>query len=509
MSTIKHYLALDLGAESGRAILGTLEKGKITLSEEHRFLTGPEYLPTMYPDRVPDLLGGDNSLVWDFVRFWHEIKKSIRIVSKTVKLEAVGVDTWGVDFSLLDKNGLLLTSPYNYRDDRTNGMMEEAFKRLPKERIYDITGIQFMQLNTLYQMMALSSRGSPLLQIADKFLMVPDLINYWLTGSAVVEFTEATTSQCYDSRKGEWSEEIITAMGFPRHIFPEVVLPGTILGPLRESVSAELLCETTVVATATHDTGAAVSAVPAEVEDFIWISSGTWSIIGMNTLKPVINELSYQNNFTNEGGVDGTFRFSKNMTGLWIVQQCRHQWQTEGKAYSYAELTEMAKKASPLKTFVDPDYKEFSQPGNMVEKVKKYCKITGQPVPENEGEVIRAVLQGLALRYRYVIEKLEEISGRKTSTIHIVGGGTKNLLLNQFTADVLGRKVVVGPIEATATGNLIAQAIAMGDIASWQEGASVIRSSFKISTFMPGDKTPWNAAYESFKNNFKKADLAF
>ena len=509
MESEKFYLALDLGAESGRAILGTLDKGKITLSEEHRFLTGPENLPTMYPDRVPELLDGDNSLVWDFIRFWHEIKEGIRIASRKGKLEAVGVDTWGVDFALLDKNGLLIASPYNYRDSRTNGMLKEAFSRLPKETIYEITGIQFMSLNSLYQLLAMSSSESPLLQIADKFLMVPDLINYWLTGRAVAEFTEATTSQCYDSRNGRWSEEIISAMEFPKHIFPEVVPPGTVLGPLRRSVAAELECETLVVATATHDTGAAVCAVPAKVKDFIWISSGTWSIVGMNTPKPVINELSYKYNFTNEGGLDGTFRFSKNVMGLWVVQQCRRQWQKEGKDYSYTELTELAQKAPLLKSFVDPDYDEFLRPGEMVAKVQEYCRLTDQPAPENEGEVIRAVLQGLALRYRYVIEKLEEISGKKTTTIHIVGGGTKNWLLNQFTADALGREVVTGPVEATATGNLIVQAIAKGDIADWQAGVSVIRNSFEISTFLPGDQAPWNTAYDSFINNFSKIDLAF
>jgi rhamnulokinase len=509
MTSEKKYLALDLGAESGRAILGILEKGKIELSEVHRFLTGPECLPTMYPKVASTEAETDNSLVWDFVRFWHEIKTGIQIASKKGKLESVGVDTWGVDFALLDKNGLLLTLPYHYRDCRTNGMMENAFERLPKRKIYEITGIQFMQLNSIYQLLSLSSQGSPILQIADKLLMVPDLINYWLTGRAVAEFTEATTSQIFDIRNKCWSEEIISAMGFPKHIFPEIVPPGTILGSLRRSVMDELDCDTVVVAPASHDTGAAVSAVPAEEKDYIWISSGTWSIIGMNTVEPVINDLSYKYNLTNEGGLDGTFRFSKNVTGLWIVQQCRSQWQKEGKDYSYTELTEMAQKAPNLKSFIDPDYSEFLLLGNMVEKVKAYCQITGQPVPETEGEVIRSVLQGLALRYRYVIEKLEEIADKKAATIHIVGGGTKNRLLNQFIADALGRKVVTGPVEATAIGNLIVQAIAKGDIANWQEGVSIIRSSFDIETFIPGDQTLWNAAYKSFQNNFDKINLAF
>ena len=503
MAFEKHYLALDLGAESGRGILGTLSNGHIELSEVHRFQTGPENLPTMYPNT-----GSDNSLVWDFVRFWREIKESIQNASKKVKLESVGADTWGVDFALLDKNGQLLSFPYHYRDNRTNGMMEEAFKRMPREKIYDITGIQFMQINTLYQLFSLSLQNSPILQIADKLVMVPDLINFWLSGRVAAEFTEATTSQFFDTRKGTWSEEIISAMGFPKHIFPEIVMPGTILGALRQSVSEELGCETMVVTPPTHDTASAVSAVPAEDQDFIWISSGTWSIIGMNTPSPIINKQSYQYNFTNEGGYGGSYRFSKNVMGLWIVQQCRRQWQKEGRDYSYTELTEMALNAASMKTLIDPDYSEFLQMGNMIEKVKTYCQITDQSVPTTEGEMIRAALQGLALRYRYIIERLEEVSGKKTSTIHIVGGGTKNRLLNQFTADATGRKVITGPIEATATGNLIVQAIAMGDIANWQEGVAVIRNSFDIETYAPHDQTPWNSAYERFKDNIKKIPLA-
>ena len=509
MTEMKHYLALDLGAESGRAILGTIQDGKITLSEEHRFLTGAESVPTMYPDQVPQGLDGDCSLLWDFTRFWHEIKKSIHLVGKKVKIEAVGVDTWGVDFALLDKNGMLVASPYNYRDSRSNGMMEEAFNRLSKEKIYEITGIQFMSLNSLYNLLSMSARKSPLMSVVDKFLMVPDLINYWLSGKAVAEFTDATTSQIYNSRIRQWSEEIIKAMDFPRHIFPEVVPPGTVLGPLRKSVAAEVGTDALVIAPATHDTGAAVSAVPAEVEDFIWISSGTWSIVGMNVPEPVINDLSFKYNFTNEGGLDGTYRFSKNVMGLWVVQQCRQQWVDEGREYSYTELTEMAKSAPLLKSFVDPDYSGFLRPGKMADKVKEYCELTHQPIPQSEGEIIRAILQGLALRYRYVIEKLEEVSGRKMSTIHIVGGGTKNQLLSQFTADALGRRVITGPSEATGIGNLIVQAIANKDVGSWKEGVSIIRNSFEILTFKPGDKQPWDKAFELFNSHLDKVKLAF
>ena len=509
MAHDKHYLALDLGAESGRAILGTLTNGRIELSEVHRFLTGPETLPTMYPNLLEAAEGKDTSLVWDFVRFWHEIKASIRKAAKQAKLKSIGVDTWGVDFALLDKKGHLISFPYHYRDSRTNGMMEEAFKRLPRERIYEITGIQFMQLNTLFQLVAMSSKESPLLKTADKLVMVPDLINYWLTGKVAAEFTEATTSQCFDTRNGCWSDEILSAMDIPRHIFPEIIMPGTVLGPMRRSLMEEVGCESIVIEPPTHDTGAAVCAVPARDEHFAWISSGTWSIVGMNSPKPVINEESYKNNFTNEGGIDGSFRFSKNVMGLWIIQQCRQQWKNEGKDYSYSELTDMAAKADALKTIVDPDHGDFLLMGNMVDKVIDYCRKTKQPIPTNEGELVRAVLQGLAMRYRNVVQKLEEMSGKKLSTIHIVGGGTQNQLLNQLTADAMGRKVVTGPVEATAIGNLIVQAIGNGDIANWQEGIAVIRDSFDIETYTPGDRGQWDKAYLKFKDNIDTKSLAF
>ncbi|MEA3326530.1 MAG: rhamnulokinase family protein [Chloroflexota bacterium] len=509
MTSDKHYLAIDLGAESGRAILGALSNDRIELSEIHRFTTGPVNLPTKYPAGESRNVNDDSSLVWDFVRFWQEIMHCIRNVSQEVKVTSVGVDTWGVDFALLDKNGLLLSTPFHYRDSRTNGMMEKAFEKLSRERIYEITGIQFMQLNTLYQLYSLVYDDSPLMKIANKFLMIPDLINYWLTGRAVSEFTEATTSQIFDTRQGQWSGEIIQAMGFPQHIFPEIIEPGTIIGPMRASLTKELGCDLMVVAPPTHDTASAVAAIPAETDDFIWISSGTWSIIGTNMTEPVINAQSYASNFTNEGGVAGNFRFSKNVTGLWLVQQCRSQWQKEGKDFTYTELTALAKDAPHLKTIIDPDYSEFLHMGSMIEKIIQYCHLTVQPVPENEGEMIRAVLQGLALRYRYVIEQLEELSGKKTKTIHIVGGGTKNKLLNQFTADALGRKVITGPIEATATGNIIVQAIAMGDIHNWQEGVSIIKNSFDIQTYLPGDRSDWEIAYERFKKNLNKITLAF
>ncbi len=509
MGSKKHYLAVDLGAESGRGMLGTLANGRIELTEICRFKTGPVRLPTRYPHNAAQTGRSDCSLVWDFLRFWEEIKSAVRKTREHGEIASLGVDTWGVDFALLDKNGALINVPYHYRDSRTEGMLEEAFSRLSRKSIYEITGIQFMQLNTLFQLLAMQVNQDPALEIADKLLMVPDLINYWLTGKPVSEFTEATTSQIIDTRKGAWSQEIIEAMGFPKHIFPEIIQPGTRLGSLRPTLVEELGFNTQVVAPPTHDTGSAVAAIPAEAKDYIWISSGTWSIIGMNVPQPIINEETYANNFTNEGGVSNTFRFSKNVTGLWIVQQCRDQWQTEERDYAYSELTQMAQKATHLQAFIDPDYHEFLQMGTMVAKIKDYCRLTGQPTPETKGEIIRAVLQGLALRYRLVIEQLEQLSGRHATEIHIVGGGTKNQLLNQFTADALDRKVVTGPIEATAIGNIIVQAITMGDIPNWPAGVEVIKDSFDIQTYHPGNRSGWDEAYDKFNDNLEKTTLAF
>jgi rhamnulokinase len=509
MGKEKNYLALDMGAESGRGMMGTLLDGKLELKEVHRFQTGATSLPTKYPQVAEQKNLSDRSYVWDFIRFWCDVKESIQQASKLARISSVGVDTWGVDFALLDRDGLLLSTPFHYRDERTDGMMDEAFARMPKETIYDITGIQFMQLNTIFQLLSMVVHDSQILKAADKFLMVPDLIHYWLTGKAVAEFTEATTTQIFDTRKGEWSQQIISAMGFPQHLFPQVVMPGTVLGPLRVSVAEELGSDMQVVAPPTHDTGCAVAAVPAENDDFIWISSGTWSIVGMNAPQPVINPESFHNNFTNEGGAVGNFRFSKNVMGLWLVQQCRRKWQKEGKDLSYTELTNLARKAPAFTTLVDPDYSGFLKVDDMIEQIHDYCALTEQPFPQTEGEMVRAILQGLALRYRFVIEQLEQMSGKHVSTIHIVGGGTQNTLLNQFTADATGKKVITGPIEATAIGNIVTQAIAMGDIADWQAGADVIRGSFPIEEYLPGDQQPWDEAHRRFKANAEKITLAF
>ncbi|MEW5720011.1 MAG: rhamnulokinase family protein [Chloroflexota bacterium] len=483
MTQPNHFLAIDLGAESGRAILGALNDGKLALTEIHRF-------PNV-PVRLPD------GLRWDILRLWTDVKDALALAIRQSGTQAlsIGVDTWGVDFGLLDRRGALIGNPYHYRDNRTDGMMDEAFRRMPREKIFDLTGIQFMQLNTLYQLLALVVGKSPALEIAENFLTIPDLLNYWLTGEIACEFSNATTTQCYDPRLRDWSAPLLDALNIPRRIFPRVIMPGTMLGALLPHVVDEVGAQTTVIAPACHDTGAAVAAVPARHRDFAWISSGTWSIMGAELRAPVITPASLKYNFTNEGGVGGTFRFSKNIAGLWLVQECRRTWAHTGNEFSYDALTQMAARARPFCAVIDVDDADFLKPGDMPARLAAYCARTGQKSPETPGEFVRGALEGIALKYRYVLEHLEAMIGHRLEPIHIVGGGTQNRLLNQFTADATGRVVVTGPIEATAIGNLMTQAIALGHVGSLADARALIANSFETSTFEPGNRAGWDDAY--------------
>ena len=487
MSKTRCFLAFDLGAESGRAILCRFDGERFKLSQVHRFPTGPTILP--------------DGLHWDVLRFWSEMKHALSIVARDCgeDLVGIGVDTWGVDSALLDRNGALVANPYHYRDDRTNGMYEEAFKRVPREEIFERTGIQFMEFNSLYQLMSLVVTESPILDIADTFLTMPDLLNYWLTGRAACEFTITTTTQCYDPRAGEWAWSMLEKLGIPTRIFPEIVPPGTVLGELAPWVAEEVgLAGVPVIASACHDTGSAVAAVPAEGPGFAWISSGTWSIQGAELNQPLINDKSLAYNFTNEGGVEGTFRFSRNIMGLWLVQECRRTWARAGQELSYPEITDLATDARPFVAVVDPDHAEFLPPGDMPTRIQSYCRETGQAVPQTKGEIVRCALEGLALRYRWVLERTEEMLGYELDPIHIVGGGTQNRLLSQLTANAIGRRVVTGPVEATATGNVMVQAVALGYIESVADGRRIVRNSFPTLTFEPAERAGWDGAYERF-----------
>lgn len=486
------FLALDLGAESGRGMLGFLEDGKFRLEEIHRFLNGPV--------RVGD------SLFWDVLKMWEEIKTCIKLAGqKYGGLQGIGVDTWGVDFALLGKGDILLGNPYHYRDKRTNGMLEEAFRRVPKERIYFRTGIQFIQLNTLYQLLAMRVEESPLLQIAETFLMMPDLFNFWLTGVKANEFSIATTSQFYNPIQGDWDRELLQDMDIPHHFLQKIVPSGTVLGELLPSVGEEVGLEgVPVVAVACHDTGSAVAAAPAEGEDWAYISAGTWMLMGVEIKEPIINQRSFELNFTNEGGVGGTFRFLKNIMGLWLIQESRRTWASRGEEYSYAELTQMAESARPFSAILEPDHPSFLPPGDMPARIASFCQKTGQEPPGTKAELVRCVLESLALKCKWVLEKMEDMMGKRLERIHIFGGGSQNTLLCQFIADATDRLVLAGPVEATATGNALVQALALGYIRSHKEMREIIRNSFEVKPYEPHHTDAWDSAYERFLKLMEK-----
>jgi len=472
---MSHYLAFDLGAESGRAMLGTLEGGRLEIEELHRFANTPV--------RVFD------ALYWDTLRLWHEIQRGLAIAgrgapgARRLTLDGIGIDTWGVDFGLLGADGALADNPRHYRDARTNGVMEKVFSVVPRAEVFAQTGIQFMQLNSLYQLYALKLAGSPALGAACTLLFMPDLLNYWLTGVARAELTIASTSQFYDPRAKTWARELLERLGLPTGILPEIVAPGTRLGPLLDSVSGPAgLDAVPVYATGCHDTASAVAAVPAEGANWCYISSGTWSLMGAELDEPVINERALAENLTNEIGAAGKVRFLKNIAGLWLLQECRRAWALEGAEYSYDELVRLAAEAGPARAAIDVD--AFLEPGDMPRKIADHCRARGQRPPQTPGEFTRTILENLAERYRQVLESLELAAGRRFEAIHIVGGGSRNTLLNQLVADATGRTVIAGPSEATAIGNVLIQAIGAGELAGLEEARGVVRRSFGVVTYV-------------------------
>lgn len=490
----QRFLAFDLGAESGRGVLGLMDGGKLELQEIHRFANGPI--------RVFD------SLHWDILRMLEEMKHVLEVCAREYgpELDGIGVDTWGVDFSLIGRDDTLLGYPYHYRDKRTDGMIEEAFRRIPREEIFQLTGIQFMKLNTLYQLLAMSLANSPLLEVAETLLMMPDLFNFLLTGKKVSEFTIATTTQFYDPREGNWSKPLFDKLGLPYHILPEIVPAGTEIGPLLPSIRDEAgLDEVPVIAPACHDTGSAVAAVPAcERQNWAYISSGTWSLMGVEIPEPIITDRILEYNFTNEGGVCNTIRLLKNIMGLWLIQECRRAWEDAGESLSYDDLTEMAAEAQPFVSIIEPNYEPFLSLGDMPARIREFCEETGQPVPETKGAVMRCALESLALKYRWGLEKLEEILGRGLDVIHIIGGGCQNKLLCQLTADATGRQVVAGPVEATAIGNIMMQALTRGYVESVDEARELIRRSFDVIVYEPEATSGWDEAYNRYLEVMEK-----
>jgi len=482
------YLAFDLGAESGRAILGWLEGKRLRLQDVHRFPTSSVRL-------------GDH-LFWDVLRLWSEVKHGLGLAASLAgdSLRSLGIDTWGVDFGLLAADDTLIGNPYHYRDQRTAGMLERAFALLPKAEIYAQTGIQLMQINSLYQLLAMAQAGHPALSIARTFLNMPDLFDFFLTGRRASEFTIATTTQCYNPREGTWAWDVLEALGIPTHLFGEIVQPGTILGSLRPSLADELgLSRLAVVASAGHDTASAVAAAPADASDSVYLSSGTWSLMGVELDKPLISPESLAANMTNEGGVAGKTRFLKNIAGLWLVQECRRKWAQAGKIDDYDELVRMAAASPAFVSFVDPGDPRFLSPEDMPAAIQSYCRETGQSLPSGKGALVRCALESLALEYRRVLATIEGLTAKTYPVIHIIGGGSQNRLLNQLTADAAGRTVVAGPVEATAIGNLLVQAIGMGEIGSLAEARAIVRDSFQVETYEPKDVAAWDEACERYE----------
>ena len=488
MAEIKKYIAVDLGAESGRVMLGEVSGSKIVLEEAHRFSNGP--------------IEQDGALRWDFVKLFGEIKTGIAKACKQAGGEVcgIGVDSWGVDYGLLDEAGKLIDNPHHYRDGRTSGMIEKSFEFMPKRDIYENSGIQFMLFNTLYQLLAARLGEDVSLRKAKKLIFMADLVSYHLCGRGYAEYTLASTSQMMDMHSGTWSKAIFEKLGLPISIMPEVVRAGTVVGKLTDAVAKEIGAGgIPVIAIGSHDTASAVAAVPGKGENWAYLSSGTWSLMGVEIPKAIINDKSFGYEFTNEGGVCNTIRLLKNIMGLWVVQECRRQWLRDGVELSYDQIAEMAAKAKPFAAFIDVDQNEFFSPGDMPAKVNAYLKATGQGVISDKGQMVRVILESLAVKYRKTMEMIEDTVGKKIDVLHIVGGGIKNELLCQFAADAINRKVITGPVEATALGNIMMQAFATGQIQSMEQGRKLVGQSIELKEYKPENVRAWEEYFKKFK----------
>ena len=479
-----HFGAFDLGAESGRFIVGSLDKKRLRLKEVRRFPTG--------------MLNVAGCWRWNLFGFYSEMKTALRAyAAKSLpRLDSIGIDTWGVDYALLDKSGRILELPYSYRDSRTRGMMPRFFRKIPAKRVYQMTGIQFMPFNTLFQLLAMKQVKSALLKNMSHLLFIPDVFNYFFTGIKRTEFTFATTSQLYNPVKRDWEPRLFRALGIPKSLMQKVIAPGTIIGPIKRNICVETgINKMPIIAPATHDTASAIASIPSTGRDWAYISSGTWSLMGIEVSKPILTDKARKYNFTNEGGACQTFRFLKNITGLWLIQQCAKSWRRN----DYGRLIEQAARAPAFKALVNPDWPEFLNPPDMPQAIKRFCRKSKQTAPKSPAQMTRCILESLALQYRLVLEQLRELSPRPINTIHIIGGGARNRLLCQFTADATGLPVLAGPVEATAIGNIMMQALALGYVKSLAEIREVVRNSFKPVRYEPYHDSKWDEAYARFK----------
>lgn len=491
MERERRVLAFDFGASSGRAILGRFDGSVIRLQEIHRFANEP--------------VQAGGTLYWDVLRLLHEMKTGLLKACQQGPVDSIGIDTWGVDFGLLDSQGVLLENPVHYRDRRTVGILDEAWKLIDRKKLYEITGTQVMEINTAFQLLAVARQRPALLQQAETLLLMPDLLGYFLTGERQTEYSIASTTQLLDAVNRQWSEGIMEGLGLPRRLFTAIKPCPSRLGRLSEEVAAELGVERIpVISVAGHDTQSAMAAVPAQESSFIFLSCGTWSLLGTELPAPLIDAASKRCNMTNEGGAEQRISFLKNISGLWLVQESRRQWRREGQDFSFRQLEELAQEAPQGQCFIDPDNPQFSTAGNIPDRIRCFCQQTGQRVPLTEGEVVRCIDESLALKYRHVLAEVEECLGQKDlGRIHMVGGGIQSRLLCQLTANACQRQVQAGPVEATVLGNIMLQLIAGGDIKNLQEGRSIIARSELLSMFQPQQEEEWQRAYARWKELMK------
>lgn len=483
----KHtFLAFDIGATSGRAVLVILINGKFEMREIHRF-----------PNNLLELHG---KYYWNIYGLYEELKKSLSLCTQQhIVPDSIGIDTWGVDFGYLASDGSLLGLPRAYRDPYTEGAPEEYFRLVSREEVYRLTGIQIMNFNSLFQLFRAGQEGFAPLENAEEILFIPDLLSYLLTGNRVCEYTDASTSQLLNPVTRQFEASLLEAAGVSPSIVRQVVMPGTLVGELTDALAEETgVGKVPVIAVAGHDTASAVAAVPAQDQHFAYLSSGTWSLMGIETEEPLITKESYENNFTNEGGIEGTTRFLKNITGMWLLEQCRKEWEKAGRSYTYPEIVQMAEQAVPFIRFVNPDDPRFANPASMTKAIASYCEETGQPVPVTDAEFIRCIFESLALRYNEVIRMLKEMAPFRIDQLHVIGGGSKNTLLNQFTANATGMPVITGPSEATAIGNAMIQARSAGIVSTRWEMRRLIAGSIHTETFLPQEEMSWKEVYERY-----------
>jgi len=482
---MRTLVAVDLGAQSGRVAVGRFDGSRLAIEEVHRF------------PNVPVRVRG--TLHWDILRLYADVCDGLRAAARDATVDAVAVDSWAVDFGLVDRAGRLTQNPVHYRDSRRAAAVEGVFARVPPREIYDRTGIQLLPINTLFELAAMAAESDPALAAADQLLLIPDLFHYWLCGARTTEFTNATTTQCFDTHAGMWATDLLERLDIPARLLPEVVEPATQLGTVADEVAAETgLGGATVIAAATHDTGSAVAGTPLNGERSAFLSVGTWSLVGLEASEPVAGDAAYRANITNEGGLSGTFRVLQNVTGLWLLEECRRSWTAAGRNRSLEELVSLAQSAPPLRSLVDPNDPLFAPPGDMSARIVDYCSRTGQPQPESDGAIVRCIFESLALKHADSVDVLGRVTGRHIEEIHIVGGGANNGLLCAWTAAAAGRPVHAGPAEATLVGNLLVQAIALGEISSLDDAREVVRRSFSSTTYEPAPTDEWREARERF-----------